>query len=87
MHWLGLTERLPLDFQIMSFDFNEAREIVETAKRRGVIRVAGSAPIQSSAAQESEKVANAANLPEWLRQELETPSSNDNPMDHVWRSD
>jgi hypothetical protein len=32
--------------------------------------VAGSAPIQSSTSQVSEKVAKEVNLPEWLRQEM-----------------
>ncbi len=70
----------------MNFDINEAREIVEAAKKRGAIRVAGSAPIQASASQASEKVAKEVVLPEWLQQEIEAPSSNDKPASPVWRS-
>jgi hypothetical protein len=83
---VGAHRAVALNFQIMSFDINEAREIVEAAKKRGIIRVAGSAPIQSSTSQVSEKVAKEANLPEWLRQEIEAPSSNDKPMVPEWRS-
>ena len=67
----------------MSIDFNEARAIIEAAKKRGSIREAGSTlPPVSSA---SEPPAKPVILPEWLRTEIESPSSGDKTGAPVWR--
>jgi hypothetical protein len=55
----------------MAFDFNEAREIVEAAKKRGMIRAEGeTAPPQ--AGQTRSDPSHSA-LPDWLREGLEKP--------------
>ena len=71
----------------MSFDINEARAIVEAAKKRGAIREPGSEPAGASRPQTSEEQAKAVILPEWLRNEIEAPSSGDRPTSPEWRSE
>ncbi|MGA3169547.1 MAG: hypothetical protein ABSE62_00895 [Chthoniobacteraceae bacterium] len=70
----------------MNFDINEAREIIEAAKKRGAIRVAGSE--QAPAPRASEKQAAPAILPEWLRNEIDAPSAIAKPVvSPQWRSE
>ena len=55
----------------MAFDFNEAREIIEAAKKRGMIRAAGEAapiPVQNQAAPDKTV------FPEWLKDSISDPS-------------
>ena len=55
----------------MAFDFNAAREIVEAAKKRGVIRSEGEEFPQAEA-----KKSDAGNthLPDWLQEGLLKPA-------------
>jgi hypothetical protein len=52
----------------MAFNFDEAREIVEAAKKRGLIRAEGEAPIEP-------KVEGASGdlLPDWLQAGIAAP--------------
>jgi hypothetical protein len=55
----------------MAFDFNEAREIVEAAKKRGLIRSHGdTAPLAEP------KQAEAGNtvFPDWLNESIRDPA-------------
>jgi hypothetical protein len=56
----------------MAFDFNEAREIVEAAKKRGMIRADGE-PAPPQAEPKRSDAGNSA-LPDWLREGLEKPA-------------
>ena len=58
----------------MAFDFNEARAIIEQAKKQGLIRAAGS-PDPISKSPEATKVADAAveHLPDWLKKGIREP--------------
>jgi len=55
----------------MAFDFNEAREIVEAAKKRGLIRAEGeAAPLPAPKQTGVEKTV----FPEWLQASIRDPS-------------
>jgi hypothetical protein len=70
----------------MKFDFEEARAIVEAAKSRGAIRVAGSGPAPAASASKSkEEPVKGAPLPDWLQEGISAPSSADKPMSPEWR--
>jgi hypothetical protein len=74
------------DQLIMGFDFNEAREIIEAAKKRGAIREAGSTlPIIP---QTEEVPAKETVLPEWLQGGYSAPRAKDakeRPSTPEWR--
>ena len=53
----------------MAFDFNEAREIVEAAKKRGMIRAEGE---EAPAPPEPKRAGNTL-LPDWLQEGLQKP--------------
>jgi hypothetical protein len=56
----------------MAFDFNEAREIVEAAKKRGVIRAEGEeAPAPRPEPKKGEVSGTA--LPDWLQEGILRP--------------
>jgi hypothetical protein len=56
----------------MAFDFNEAREIVEAAKKRGLIRAQGEeAPRPPD---QKKEAASTAHLPDWLQDGLSRPA-------------
>jgi len=67
----------------MKFDINEAREIIEAAKKRGAIREAGST--QAAASSKEESPAKDVVLPEWLRGGFDAPSARDKPSSPEWR--
>jgi hypothetical protein len=52
----------------MAFNFDEAREIVEAAKKRGLIRAEGEAPIESK-----KEGASGDLLPDWLQAGISMP--------------
>jgi hypothetical protein len=57
----------------MAFDFNEARAMIEDAKKRGLIREPGSADTssaESSAKPKSKEGTSGAVLPDWLQKEI-----------------
>jgi hypothetical protein len=54
----------------MAFDFNAAREIVEAAKKRGLIRAHGE-PAPEPAPKE--KPSGSSVLPDWLQEGIRTP--------------
>jgi hypothetical protein len=58
----------------MAFDFNAAREIVEAAKKRGMIRAEGE---QLPAARPEGKTGDArvTALPDWLQEGLSRPAT------------
>ena len=70
----------------MSIDFNEARAIIEAAKKRGAIRAPGSDEPAAQPPRAGEKEAERVILPEWLRNEISAPSSMDKPTTPMWRS-
>jgi hypothetical protein len=54
----------------MAIDFNEAREIIEAAKKRGLIRA------QGEAAPEGKKMeTSGAVLPDWLKESVQNPAA------------
>ena len=56
----------------MAFDFNAAREIVEAAKKRGMIRTEGEeAPLPSP--ERKEREGGGTTLPDWLQDGLVRP--------------
>lgn len=57
----------------MAFDFNEAREIVEAAKKRGVIRAQGEAAFPQPEQKKME--AGSTVLPDWLQEGILKPLS------------
>ncbi len=58
----------------MAFDFNEAREIVEAAKKRGMIRAEGEdGPPTRPEQKKGEAIGTA--LPDWLQEGLLRPSA------------
>ena len=77
----------------MAFDFNEARAIIEEAKKRGIIREAGSerehrAPAPAAAPKASpDDKATGAVLPDWLKEGINRPSSSDRSESPMWRSE
>jgi hypothetical protein len=68
----------------MSLDINEARAIVEAAKKRGAIREAGSILSPVSATAESKEEPKVV-LPEWLREGASAPASGEKPSSPEWR--
>jgi hypothetical protein len=52
----------------MAFNFDEAREIVEAAKKRGLIRAEGEAPIEPKTEGPSGEL-----LPDWLQAGISMP--------------
>jgi len=54
----------------MPIDMNEARSLVEAAKKRGLIRSPGAAPIPLES---KEKEANHCVLPDWLQDAIGSP--------------
>lgn len=56
----------------MAFDFNEAREIVEAAKKRGMIRAQGEKALPP---EPKKKEAGSSALPDWLQEGLLRPPS------------
>ena len=52
----------------MAFNFDEAREIVEAAKKRGLIRAEGDAPIEPK-----KEGASGEMLPDWLQAGIAMP--------------
>jgi hypothetical protein len=56
----------------MAFDFNEAREIIEAAKKRGMIRSKDEPP--PAPRDEPKDVTNVA-IPDWLRESIADPSA------------
>jgi len=54
----------------MTFDFNEARAIIEEAKQRGIIKEAnsGSAPNPAPSSKPVAEPAGKAILPDWLQE-------------------
>ncbi len=56
----------------MGFDFKEAREIIEAAKKRGMIRAEGEAE-PASGPEEKQKGTGGAELPDWLHDGLARP--------------
>jgi hypothetical protein len=52
----------------MAFNFDEAREIVEAAKKRGLIRAEGQAPVEPKKEGPSGEM-----LPDWLQTGLSMP--------------
>jgi len=56
----------------MAIDFNEAREIVEAAKKRGLIRAHGD---KASPPEPKKKEAGGSALPDWLQEGLLRPPS------------
>jgi hypothetical protein len=72
----------------MSFDINEARALVEAAKKRGAIRGPGDNQPPVSASQTSDEKTPPVILPEWLQNEIKEPSfSNERPSSPEWRSE
>ena len=65
----------------MGFDFKEAREIVEAAKKRGMLRAAGEeAP--APRVEGKEKQAGGAALPDWLQEGLARPAAPDGAAEY-----
>jgi hypothetical protein len=56
----------------MPIDFNEAREIVEAAKKRGMIRAAGEDPAPPSPPERKKEAGSL--LPDWLQEGLLRPA-------------
>ena len=54
----------------MAFDFNEAREIVEAAKKRGMIRAQGEEVLPP---EPKKGEVDASSLPDWLQEGLLRP--------------
>ena len=52
----------------MAFNFDEAREIVEAAKKRGLIRAEGEAPIEPK-----NEGPSGETLPDWLQAGISMP--------------
>jgi hypothetical protein len=69
----------------MNFDINEARAIIEAAKKRGAIREAGSNLPPVAAPQAPEARAKEIVLPEWLQNGINAPASDDKPVSPDWR--
>jgi hypothetical protein len=60
----------------MAFNFNEAREIVEAAKKRGLIRAEGEAAPPPKPEPKKKKEAAGGNvLPDWLQEGMARPPS------------
>ena len=58
----------------MAMDMDEARGIVEDAKRRGVIRSPGAVPAQPGL---QKKEINTTVLPDWLQESILNPPPHD----------
>ena len=57
----------------MAFDFNEARATIEEAKKRGLIRPAGSPDVispESATKGKSKEGTGGTVLPDWLQKEI-----------------
>ncbi len=63
----------------MAFDINEARAIVEEAKKRGLIRGTDSTPEQTPTERDEhlQREAKIDQLPEWLRKGIREPRGSD----------
>jgi len=55
----------------MPIDMNEARSLVEDAKKRGLILAPGAVPVRPEVKQ---KDAGPSVLPDWLQEAIVTPS-------------
>ena len=79
----------------MAFDINEARAIIEEAKKRGLISDANSqqaakpaATSESASKTPAKNVASSAVIPDWLREAIADPSPQDdsNSRDSIFSS-
>ena len=70
----------------MNFDFSEAREIIEAAKKRGAIRGPGSDDIPDAAPQAVGDQEKRVVMPEWLQGEIKTPTARERSTP-TWRSE
>jgi hypothetical protein len=62
----------------MAFNFDEAREIVEAAKKRGLIRAEGEAPIAPK-----KEGASGDLLPDWLQAGISMPPTPPSDRDNL----
>jgi hypothetical protein len=69
----------------MNFDINEVRAIIEAAKKRGAIREAGSNQPPTAGPQTRDGGTKEVVLPEWLKNGLNAPASDDKPSSPEWR--
>lgn len=65
----------------MAFDFNEARETIEAAKKRGLIREESSPDFDSTAKPAKAKPSPASNavIPDWLQKSIEDTGTSPAP--------
>lgn len=71
----------------MDFNLDEARAIIEAAKKRGAIRGPGCEAFSDAEPRPAAEPKNLVVLPEWLQNGINGPTSEDRPASPAWRSE